>query len=125
MGSAYYIKLEKEIEGLDTAMDGKSLARHMNALDEAARKLNIKPLSEFLSMSSDEYADLLGEEDKTLPPLPPLEQFSAEEGLKSVRALLGYTPIHADHVVVDLSECERILTVAAEHGVGWHFQIDI
>ena len=33
MGAAYFIVLEKKIDGLDTMMDGKSLSRHVEALD--------------------------------------------------------------------------------------------
>jgi hypothetical protein len=123
MGSAHYIVLEKEIDGLDTMMDGKSLSRHIEALDDAARKLGVRPLSEFFSMPPDELAEFLDDADDIQ--LPPLKQFSAQDGLATVRALLTHTPVHADHVVDDLRECERILSAAGEHGVGWHFQIDV
>jgi hypothetical protein len=125
MGAAYYIVLEREIDGLDTMMDGKSLSQHVEALDAAATKLGVKPLSEFFSMSTDELADILGDEMPGESKLPPLEQFSARDGLATVNALLAYPPAHVDHVVEDLKECERILKAAAEHGVGWHFQIDV
>jgi hypothetical protein len=123
MGAAHYIVLEKEIEGLDTMMDGKSLSRHIEALDDAARELGVRPLSEFFSMPPDELADFM--DDAGDFEMPPLQQFSAQEGLATVRALLAYTAVHADHVVEDLRQCERILSGAVEHGVGWHFQIDI
>jgi hypothetical protein len=125
MGAAYFIVLEKKIDGLDTMMDGKSLSRHLEALDEAAKKLGVRPLSEFYSVSTDELADSLGEEELVDSKPWPSEHFSAQDGLATVRALLGYAPAHADHVVMDLRECERILTVAAEHGIGWRFQIDV
>ena len=57
--------------------------------------------------------------------LPTLEQFSAREGLATVKALLAHASVHFDHVVDDLRECERILTVAAQQGVGWHLEIDV
>jgi hypothetical protein len=123
MGAAYYIVLEKEIEGLDTMMNGKSLSRHMKSLDKAAQELGVRPLSKFFSMSPEDLAEFMdGDIDNKLPPL---EQFSAKDGLATVKALLAHKPIHLDHVVEDLRECERILAVAAEHGVGWHLQIDV
>ena len=48
MGSAYYIVLEKKIDGLDTSMDGKSVARHIDSLDEAAKKFGSPPPVRFL-----------------------------------------------------------------------------
>ena len=124
MSAAYYIVLEKEINGLDSSMRGKGLSKNIESLDEAARKLGVRPLSEFVSMSEDAVADLMGDDAIADLELPPMEQFSAKEGLATVKALLGYTPVHSGHVIEDLRECERILAVAAEHGVGWHLQID-
>lgn len=124
MGSAYYIVLEKEIDGLNTSMDGKSLARYIDSLDEAAKKLGVCPLSNYISTPPEEIAELLGEEVEENKPWS-LKQFPAQEGLATIKALLAHTPVHADHMAIDLRECERILTVAARHGVGWHFQIDI
>jgi hypothetical protein len=127
MGAAYFIVLEKEIEGLDTMMDGKSLSRHIEALDAAARQLGVRPLSEFFSIDPEMAAEFMegegigGGDVK----IPALEQFSAKEGLVTLKALLSHAPVHVDHVVDDLRECERILTVAAQQGIGWHFEIDI
>lgn len=123
MGAAYYIVLENEIDGLDTMMDGKSISRHIEALDKAATELGVQPLSKFFSMPPDELEDFLDEADDI--PLPPLQQFSAADGLATVKALLAHAPAHADHIVEDLRHCERILSAAAEHGVRWHFQIDV
>ena len=127
MGSAHYIVLERKIEGLDTVMDGKSLSRHIESLDVAARELGVRPLSEFFSIAPEQAAEFMEGEDVDTGDieLPPVQQFSAQEGLTTVRALLSHTQAHPDHVAEDLRECERILTVAAQHGVSWHFEIDI
>ena len=123
MGSAYYIVLEKEIDGLNTTMDGKSLSLHIGALDKAAVELGVRPLSEFFSMPPDELAEFMDGTDNV--ELSASQQFSAQEGLTTIRALLGHTPVHKDWVVEDLQDCEQILKIAAAQGVGWHFQIDI
>ncbi len=127
MGSAYYIVLERKIDGLETMMDGKSLSRHIESLDAAARQLGVRPLSEFFSIAPEQAAEFMEGEgmDAGDIELTPLQQFSPEEGLATVRALLSHTPVHADHIVGDLRECERILSAAAQQGVGWHFEIDI
>jgi hypothetical protein len=127
MGAAYFIVLEREIQGLDTMMDGKSLSRHIKVLDDAAHQLGVRPLSEFFSISPERATEFLDGEgvDSGGLTLPPLKQFSAQDGLDTVRALLSHTAVHVDRVVTDLHECERILDVAAQYGVRWHFEIDI
>ncbi len=127
MGAAYFIVLERDIAGLDISMDGKSLARNIEALDAAAKQLAVRPLSEFFSIAPEDAAGFLeGEgEDSSELDLPPLQHFSAEEGLATVRALLAHPAAQTPHVAEDLRQCERILTAAAQRGVGWHLEIDI
>jgi hypothetical protein len=122
MGAAYYIVLETEIDGLSTKMSGKSLSRHIESLDSVARELGVRPLAEFTSMDRDALADVLGDDADGIE-VPPLQQFSAQDGLATIRALLPRP--EAQPALRDLKDCERILSVAAERGVGWHFQIDI
>jgi hypothetical protein len=127
MGAAYFIVLERKIDGLDTGMDGKSLSRHIDSLDEAARELGVRPLSEFFSADPEEMADFMEGEgiDAGDGELPALQQFTPQDGLATVRALAAHAAAGADGVAQDLRECERILSAAAQHGVGWHFEIDI
>jgi hypothetical protein len=127
MGSAYFIVLERKIDGLNTEMDGKSLAKNIESLDEAAHQLGVRPLSEFFSMAAEQAAEFMAGEgiDTGEFDLPPLQQFSAQEGIKTVRALLSHPQGSAERVAQDLRECERILSAAAESGIGWHFEIDI
>lgn len=122
MGTAYYIVLETEIDGLSTAMGGKMLARHIEALDVEAQRTGVCPLSEFISMDVDSLVDLLGDDAADMA-VPPLQQFSAHDGLATVRALLPL--LEARPAIDDLRDCERILAAAEKLGVAWHFQIDI
>ena len=59
MPAAYFIVLERKIDGLDTGMDGKSISEHMEALDEAARELGVRPLSEFFSADPEQVAEFM------------------------------------------------------------------
>ena len=121
MGSAHYIVLERNIDDLDTMMDGKCLSQNIELLDEVAEDIGVRPLSEFFSMPPEELAEFMdGANDIELPPL---EQFSAQDGLITVRALLARP--EAQPALEDLQACERILSVAAQHGVRWRFQIDV
>jgi len=124
---AYFIVLENKIDGLDTLTDGEGMSRHMESLDEAARQLGVRPLAEFFSIDPEQAAEFMEGEgmDAGEVKLPALEQFSAEDGLATVRALLPHPAAQADDVATDLRECERILGVAAKHGVRWHFEVDV
>jgi len=126
MGAAYFIVLERKIDGLETGMDGKSLSQHIDSLDQTARDLGVRPLSEFFSIASEEAAEFMEGEgmDAGDIELPRLQQFTAEDGLATVRALAAHLPARDDGVTLDLRECERILSVAAQQGVGWHFELD-
>ena len=110
--------MEQKIDGLDTGMDGKGLAKQSERLDEAARELKVRPLSEFFSADPEELSDFMEGEgiDTGGAELPALEQFSAQEGLATVRALRGHTAARDEHVAQDLQDCEWILSVAAEKG---------
>ena len=130
MGTAYFIVLEQPIAGLDTSMDGKALAGNVDDLDWTAREIGVRSISEFVS--PDVESDFLRGEGLDVPQiqLPPVEQFSSKDGLKSVRALLreieAWAPGGKDTtaILTDLRACERILGIAAEHGVRWHFEVD-
>jgi len=122
MGAAFYIALEKEIDGLDTMMDGKMLSRHIESLDSVAQKLGVRPLTEFISMDADALASIVGDDADGIE-IPPLQHFSAQDGLVTVRALLPRP--EAQPAIQDLKDCERILSTAAQHGVGWHLQVDV
>ena len=103
-------------------IDGKMLSRQIESLDSAAQQLGVRPLSEFVSMDADALADVLGEDADGIE-TPPVQYFAARDGLATIRALLPRP--EAQPAIRDLKDCERILSAAAQHGVGWHFQIDI
>jgi hypothetical protein len=125
MGAAYFIVLEREINGLDTMIDGKLLARTAGALDAIAPRLGVRPISEFISIDPEQAAEFMEGEgiDVGDIKLPPLKQFSAQDGLATVRALLSQP--EALPAIQDLQDCERILSAAAQEGVGWHLEVDI
>ena len=124
MGVAYFIVLERKIDGLDTMIDGKSLAQTAEVLDAIASQLGVRPISEFISVDPAEAADFMSGEgvDVGDMELPALQQFSTEDGLATVRALLSRP--EAQPAIRDLRDCDRILSIAAQHGVGWHLEVD-
>lgn len=126
MGSAYFIVLETPINGLDTGMDGKSLSRQMSLLDEAARQLGVQPLSEFYSVDPAQLAEFMESEGIDVSDVEPpsLQQFTAQSGLTTVRALASHFAARDAGIAQDLRDCERILIAAQQHAVNWHFEVD-
>jgi hypothetical protein len=125
MGSALYIALEREIPGLDSVVDGKMLSKAEKHLAKAAKRLGVRPLMDFFSISTDEAANLLGN-DMVGMDIPAAKWFTAEEGLMTVDALLAETnnSAHLRAARDDLLQCQRVLREAQKHGVRWHLAID-
>jgi hypothetical protein len=125
MGTALYIAFETTLPDVDTIIDGKMLSKAEKHLAKAAKRLGVRPLMEFFSTSADEAADLLGEDVAGID-MPAAQWFSAEEGLKTVDALLGEAERSPELRVAkeDLLGCQRVLREAQKHGVRWHLAID-
>lgn len=131
MGAAYFIVLDRKIEGLNTRMDGKMLARAAGRLEALARQLGVRPLSEFISADLEAAADFVENEesDAKTEDLSPLRHFPAQEGLTTVRALVAHLQTqpglepNAEVILQELGDCERILSAAARQRVGWHFEV--
>ncbi len=125
MSAAYFIVLERDI-GVDTTMSGKSLSRHIDALDTAARRVGVQQLSEFFSADPQQIASFMRSEglEPSSAESAPLQQFSADYGLATIRALLADAEIDVSCVDDDLRICERILIAAQQQGIGWHFEVD-
>jgi hypothetical protein len=130
MGAAYYITLEREIEGFHSMTDGKALIAASDKLEKVARKLQVTPLGGFVSAGAEELEDLLGEDAADVPDLPPKTWHPAKDGLKTVRALLDHVRRspkdvkESDRVVADLEDLERILLKAEQENVKWHLSVD-
>jgi hypothetical protein len=126
MGTALYIALQKTLPDVDTMIDGKMLSKAEKQLATAAKRLGVRPLMEFFSSSADEAAGLLGEDVAGID-IPAAQWFSAEEGLKTVDALLAAADGSPDLRVArdDLLGCQRVLSEAQKHGVRWHLAIDL
>ena len=59
MSLAWYIVLEREIEGFDHCVNGKAIAHAGELLDTAAKEAGVQPLLHFLSAAPDELASLV------------------------------------------------------------------
>ncbi len=128
MSSAYYIVLERNIEGFNQEVNGKPLAKAGESLDALARTSGVQALMDFFSIVPEEVAGLFEDAAFDLPNLPTEKWFSAEDGLKTVRVLLqaannaqnGITGA----VVDDLKQFQNVLETAQANGVRWHLAVD-
>lgn len=133
MGVAYYISTEKELPEIDSVIDidGKSIARISDFLEKEKiyESLAVKPLEEFFGDDVSEFLDDVDDEHDS--DIGGEQWFSAEDGLTTVNALIGYIEAHksaipsADDVLVDLSDMLKILTVCKEHNSKWYLAMDI
>ena len=127
MGAALYVVLEKEIPGLDTMINGKTLSKAGERLAEVASQAGVRPLMEFFSMDPGDASGFLEGEGMGDIEIPPEQWFLAEEGLRTVRALLA--EVERDPTLKsareDLAEFERVLDAAQKAGVRWHLAVDI
>ena len=125
MGAALYIVLERTIPDFDTMIDGKMLSQAEQQLAKAATRVCVRPLMEFFSISADEAGDLLGDDVADIN-IPAVQWFSAEEGLRTIDALLAEADVNPDLKPAkdDLLGCQRVLREAQKHGIRWHLAID-
>ena len=128
-----YIVVEGEDPGFDTFVNGRSLARHEDALEKLALSLGARPLIEFFSADENSMALLIEEgagNEELLRRMPPPQWYAPEDGLRSVRALVGALAeepqmlgTEGGQVLGELREYERVLAKTEERGMRWHLAV--
>lgn len=130
MGLAWYVTLNKPLKDPDpaTSISGKALAHNDEPLESLAKSLNVRPLTDFVSVSADDVDDILGDD----APDVEIEEswFEPADGLRTVRALSQdlrkATKLdQPDHVAKDLAALERILMAAEEKKAKFHLSVDL
>src|SRR5579864_5505037 len=129
MSVAWYIVLERPIPRFDHGINGKAIGRAGDELEVLAKKLGVEPLMNFFSASPQELLGFAADHGVELQHNPPPEHwFSAEQGLKTVLALVeaveGAELDRKDQILADLNEFQKVLRLASEHGVDWHLAVD-
>ncbi len=133
MAASLFIVVEGEDPGFDIFVNGHALARNEDALERLAEKLNVHPLLEFFSADENSMALLLEQgaaEPEWGRPLPEPQWFKASDGLRTVRALIGFLAAapaalgsETQPVLIELREYERVLRKAAQRGLRWHVAV--
>ena len=128
-----YIVVEGEDPGFDIFVNGRSLARHEDALERLALRLGVRPLIEFFSADENSMSLLIEEGAGNLElmrRLPPPQWYSPEDGLRTVRALL--MALDADPqqlgsegelVLSELLEYAHVLEKTADRKMRWHLAV--
>lgn len=133
MAASMYIVVEGEDPGYDTFVNGRSLARHEDALEKLALGLGVRPLIEFFSADENSMALLIeegGGNEDLLRRLPPPQWYQAGDGLVTVRALLR----HLEHepqllgsegarVFSELEGYARVLEKTRARALRWHLAV--
>lgn len=126
-----YIVLEKKIPGSDILVNGNFLSKHNDELEKMAKRLGVRPLMSFFSMSNEELSSLEEEYAIDLGKAKSRTAdtwFTAEEGLRTVNALQENLSTlrlkDADRVEADLREFVGVLELAKANGIRWHLAVD-
>lgn len=133
MAASMYIVVEGEDPGFDIFVNGRSMARHEDALERLALRLGVKPLIEFFSADENSMSLLIeeGAGDKDLiRRLPPPQWYSPAEGLRTVRALvdaLQHEPqqlgSEGEQVLSELLEYAVVLEKTKARELRWHLAV--
>ncbi len=130
MSVAYYIVLDIEEPDFDTFVNGKQLAQNLEDLDAVCKKLGIQTFENYVTMSEDDLADMLGD-DVELPEGEGEQWFEAKEGIAWVAALSAHIRAHpsdvqdSEGVLDELAEYAEVFEKAGNIGAKWHLNLDI
>ena len=133
MAASMYIVVEGEDPGYDIFVNGRSLARHEDALEKLALQLGVRPLIEFFSADENSMSLLIEEgagNPEIMRRLPPPQWYSAADGLATVRALLGALveePLllgtEGERVLSELHEYAVVLEKTQVRELRWHLAV--
>ncbi|HEU5341402.1 hypothetical protein [Edaphobacter sp.] len=133
MAASMYIVVEGEDPGFDIFVNGRSLARHEDALERLALRMGVKPLIEFFSADENSMSLLIeeGAGDRDLiRRLPPPQWYPASDGLKTVRTLVAVLQdepqqlgTEGEQVVSELLEYVVVLEKAQARNLRWHLAV--
>lgn len=133
MAASMYIVVEGVDPGFDTFVNGRSLARHEDALERLALALGVRPLIEFFSADENSMALLIEEgagDQELLRRLPPPQWYSPADGLKTVNALLQalrndpqQLGTEGKQVLSELREYSEVLEKTRDREMRWHLAV--
>jgi hypothetical protein len=133
MAASMYIVVQGEDPGFDIFVNGRSLARHEDALEKLALRLGVRPLIEFFSADENSMSLLIEEgagNQELMRRLPPPQWYSPADGLSTVQALLDalmdepqQLGTEGEQVISELMEYARVLKKTRDRQMRWHLAV--
>jgi hypothetical protein len=127
---AFYIVLQESIPGVDAiGLEGRALSKYSTRLEALAKQAGVRSLFDFFSANPKELAGFLEDHpEKETVTIPEERWFLAEEGLKTISALLKslveVPPAATSKVAKELKQFQHVLEVARSRHIRWHLGID-
>jgi hypothetical protein len=128
-----YIVVEGEDPGFDIFVNGRSLARHEDALERLALRLGVRPLIEFFSADENSMSLLIEEgagNPELMRRLPPPQWYAPADGLATVRTLVEalrdepqLLGTEGAQVLVELGEYVTVLEKTQAREMRWHLAV--
>jgi hypothetical protein len=125
--------VEGEDPGFDIFVNGRSLARHEDALERLAVRLGVRPLIDFFSADENSMSLLIEEgagNQELMRRLPPPQWYSPADGLATVRALLRVLREEPQllgsegaQVLSELREYKTVLEKTEAREMRWHLAV--
>ncbi len=133
MAASMYIVVEGEDPGYCIYVNGRTLARYESVVERLALELGVRPLLEFFSADENSMALLIqegGGDPSLLKRLPPPQWYRAEDGLRTLEALIAALEpdpqqlgSEGPEVLSELREYQTVLRKSAHHGHRWHLAV--
>lgn len=128
-----YIVVEGEDPGFDIFVNGRSLARHEDALERLAIRLGVRPLIEFFSADENSMSLLIEEgagNPELMRRLPPPQWYAPGDGLATVQALVDALKddpqqlgTEGPQVLTELEEYAKVLEKTMRTELRWHLAV--
>jgi hypothetical protein len=133
MAASMYIVVEGEDPGFDIFVNGRSLARHEDALERLAIRLGVRPLIEFFSADENSMSLLIEEgagNPELMRRLPPPQWYAPGDGLATVQALVAALEddpqqlgTEGPQVLTELEEYAKVLEKTMRAELRWHLAV--
>ena len=133
MAASMYIVVEGEDPGFDIFVNGRSLARHEDALERLALRLRVRPLIEFFSADENSMSLLIEEgagNPELMRRLPPPQWYAPGDGLATVQALVAALKddpqqlgTEGPQVLAELEEYAKVLEKTMRAELRWHLAV--
>lgn len=126
MGASFFPVFDRKLK--TDFIQGVAIADSWDAMDRLAKRVGIKPLGDFLSVSFAELSEFIDdpEEAKAVYKRRPEKWFAASSGLTTIRALIRHLEEKpravpdSEAVIEDLKSFQSALQRAKKAGIRWH-----